>query len=77
MYCKLNIDLWLHAAVTSENKLNLPLQCQCISFGTVITLKDAYEVNRQYYAGIRSYAACIILCPKLCWHNTPRPSWAA
>ena len=21
-----------------------------------------------------SYAACIILCPTLCWHNSPRPS---
>jgi len=53
------------AAVRSENKLNLPLQCQCISFGTVITLKDANEVNRQYYAGIRSYAACITLYPNI------------
>ena len=26
------------------------------------------------YAGICSYAACIILCPKLCWHNSPRPT---
>jgi len=28
-----------------------------------------------YYAGIIlcSYAACIILCSKLCWHNLPRP----
>jgi len=45
-------------------------------------LKGVNEVNRQYfqqavllcllkalcYAGICSYAACIILCPKLCWH---------
>ena len=28
-----------------------------------------------YYAGICSYAACIILCPKLCWHNSPRPTY--
>jgi len=27
-----------------------------------------------YYAGICSYATCIILCPKLCWHNSPRPN---
>ena len=27
-----------------------------------------------YYAGTCSYAACIILCPKLCWHNLPRPN---
>jgi len=51
-------------------------------------LKGASEVNRQYlqqavllcllkalyYAVIYSYAACIILCPELCWHNSPRPS---
>ena len=49
-------------------------------------LKGANEVNRQYfqqavllcllkalyYARICSYTACII-CPKLCWHNSPRP----
>jgi len=51
-------------------------------------LKGANEVNTQYFqqavllclpkalyhAGICSYAACIILCPKLCWHNSPRPT---
>ena len=26
-----------------------------------------------YYAGICSSVACIILCPKLCWHYSPRP----
>ena len=60
------------------------------SFWTTINgyLKGANEVNRQYfqqavllcllkalyYVGICSYAACIILCPKLCWHNSPRPT---
>jgi len=52
-------------------------------------LKGANEVNRQYfqqavllcllkalyYARKWSYAACIILCPKLCWHNSPRPTY--
>jgi len=51
-------------------------------------LKGANKVNRLYfqqavllcllralyYAGIYSYAACIILCSKLCWHNSPRPN---
>jgi len=54
-------------------------------------MKGANEVNRQYFqqavllcllkalycAGICSYAACIILCPKLCWHNSPRPKLKA
>jgi len=49
-------------------------------------MKGANEVNKQYfqqavplcllkalyYAGICSYAACIVLCSKLCWHNSPR-----
>ena len=65
--------------------------CLCISFWNYNHfgyLKDANEVNRQYfqqavllcllkaldYAGICSYAACIILCPKLCWHNLPKPT---
>ena len=26
-----------------------------------------------YYAGIGSYAACSIICPKLCWYSSPRP----
>jgi len=60
----------------------------CRFWTTIIILKGANEVNRQYfqqavllcllkalyYAGICSYAACIILCPKLCWHNSPRPN---
>ena len=30
--------------------------------------------KRLYYAGICSYALCIILCLKVCWHSLPRPS---
>ena len=58
---------------------------QCNYFGY---LKGANEMNRQYfqqavllcllkvlyYVGICSYASCIILCPKLCWHSSPRPT---
>ena len=75
--------VWLHVAVNSSTSENLPLSIMN-HFGY---LKGANEVNRQYfqqavllcllralyYAGICSYAACIILCPKLCWHNLPRP----
>ena len=34
----------------------------------------ACYVKALYYAGICSYATSIILCPKLGWHNSPRPS---
>jgi len=61
---------------------------QIISFWNYKYLKGTNEVDRQYfqqavllcllralyYAGICSYAAYIMLCPKLCWHNSPRPS---
>ena len=62
--------------------------CRCISFWNYKHLKGTNEVYRQYFqqavllcllkalyhAGICSYAACIMLCPKLCGHNLPRPS---
>ena len=80
--------LWLHAAVnpsTSEKLLcivhfwtninildiwKLPMKwIEYFQQAVLLCLLRAL-----YYAGICSYAACIILCPKLCWHNSPRPT---
>jgi len=79
----------LAACSYKSNKLseNLPL-CIMQFLDNYDYLKGANEVNRRYFqhtvllcllkalyfARICSYAACIILCPKLCWHNSPRPT---
>jgi len=77
-----------HAAINPSTCENLPLCIMqfldnYIYFGY---LKGANEVNRLqqavllcllkalYYAGICSYAACIILCQKLCWNNSLTPT---
>ena len=76
---------WQIMAVLQQVKNCLCVSCSL--WTTTNILKGANEVNREYfqqavllcllkalyYAGIFSYAACTILCPKLCWHNLPGP----
>ena len=72
-----------------QAKMNWTCHCMClgISFWNCNHFEYANEVIRQYFqqavllhllralyhAGICSYATCNILCPKLCWHNSPMP----
>ena len=79
-----NWQIMAACSYKSFNKWKFATMCHAV----FEHLKGANEVNRQYfqqaallcllkalyYAGICSYAACIILCPKLCWHNSPRPN---
>ena len=81
--------IWLPENISDSvvYRMNFSLH---VSVFYVDLLDIASEVNRQYfqqvllcslkalyYAGICSCAACIILCSKLCQHNSPRPSGKA